>query len=241
MSLLQHYIEPPIKKCKMCWQYFPSLPALPVEIVEKILKYLPVLDYVKIVGPCEYASRQLLVCKRVKEYFQFTPLNYHPTTDLTLAGYADVIDTPIAQYLATLCALEDAKIALLFFNNCLPVEVRTETLNNPARKLDEVLSNRWIWWRLMRNVLKHEHEMGRNLRPSYINLDCENYREDIHYFNTSNIFDVEMDDVHSCPLRTIDIYFDLNKIMLFVFLNKYGIFRYICNIYYDSDETYCSD
>ncbi|AOT85497.1 lef7 [Cyclophragma undans nucleopolyhedrovirus] len=224
-------------RCGACWQTLPPTPQLPFEIVNKILDHLPAEHYIKIMGPDSHGGRRrLLKSGHVQKYLQLASFNYHPSTDAVMAAHCGVAaNHPMARYVATLCAYEDARAARSFFNACIPAQVKADALSNPGHRLDAVLSERWPWWRLARNVLNHERRMGRELRPLEIDiihrrdtpprLLYKKYSENLQAFISEDIADLNACDECKAPLDVVYVRFDHNTIPLLLFNNCSNVFR----------------
>nr|AFS51903.1 late expression factor 7 [Dendrolimus kikuchii nucleopolyhedrovirus] len=220
---------------------------LPSEIVDKILSYLPAKRHVEIVGSGDsHAKRRLLKSGHVHRYLQLADFDYHPGADAALVAHCGVAaGHPMARYVAALCAYEDARAARSFFNACIPAQVKADALSNPGHRLDAVLSERWPWWRLARNVLNHERRMGRELRPLEIDIvhrgdddddDDDDgsrrpsrhhgkYIENVHAFIADEIIDLNVCDECKAPLDVVYVRFDRSTIPLLLFNNCRNVFR----------------
>ncbi|AGA16274.1 lef-7 protein [Thysanoplusia orichalcea nucleopolyhedrovirus] len=198
---------------------------LPLEIVETILSYSNTTLHAKIVGFTAIVKRRLLQEDNIVDYFKLTPINYNPSTDQMILNYLGVANQPIAPYLTSLCSFK--RKGRLFFNRCIPENVRIATLNWPLPSLETFLCKQFLWYNLVRKLIIHEKLMNRGVTASMVQIKIDNGDDDneemLIYFNEC-IIDCDINDVHRCPELQADVYFDNHTISLYSYL-KSTIYR----------------
>ncbi|AAQ91713.1 late expression factor 7 [Choristoneura fumiferana DEF multiple nucleopolyhedrovirus] len=197
-------MEPPSKRCKLCYQILPTLPHLPVEMVDRILSYLPFELHVEIVGVnAATRARALRRPDRFVYYFK-----HDPTVDDAFATHWEIkADDPARPYVGELCRFETPLGAQQFFNKHVPRAAAQSMLNAPRAASDRVLAHRWSWWRLVRALLAHEEARGRGRCPT-----CVRVADDAWISEAALVTDASVYEFDGQPDAIINVLFDENNI-----------------------------
>ncbi|BAE72320.1 LEF7 [Hyphantria cunea nucleopolyhedrovirus] len=186
-------MEPPNKRCKLCYQALPMVPQLPLVALNKILSYLPFELHMAVAGANASTRRRALQLPhdRLALYFKHDI----GTNDEFAAHWAIEVDDPAIAYVSQLCRFSCAIKAQKFFNKCVPNATARCMLNEPRAASDTMLSLRWGWWRLVRALIQHECKNGRSRRPERVRVYGDEIC-DVTIFDASLLeFDAQPDSI----------------------------------------------
>ncbi|USC25960.1 lef-7 [Palpita vitrealis nucleopolyhedrovirus] len=192
---------------------------LPVELIDNIMQYLDPILHVKITGLTAKVKHRLLHTNNMKKYFELMPSDYNPLMDNFFFNHFNVANLSIAPYITFLCSFETQEESCNFFNNCLPENVRVEALNWPSLSLKKLMSDNFVWYKLARKLIKHEHEMDRFVMPSTISFNINDSLPDSNMCKLKLLLDCCIEDcnlydINNCPFFEVFVNFDDTVITL---------------------------